>query len=63
MEKINVYCPKCKEVVAKRDIESNMNGKYKCRNCNKLVVFDYKTWKTTLQNVPRRVTNSGMRFW
>lgn len=58
-----IICPQCLHEVGTHDGRSKINPAVKCRNCNKLVVYDVKTGKCELKPVPERTAGSGMRFY
>ena len=58
-----IYCPKCGRKVATWDRRSTINISVKCKNCNKLVVYDIENEKVKIKEIPQRTTSSGMRFY
>ena len=58
-----IYCPKCGRKVATWDGRSANNISVKCKNCNKLVVYDVENEKSEIKAIPQRSTSGGMRFY
>lgn len=58
-----IVCPICKEKIGIYDGLSTINPVAKCRNCNKLVVYDIEDGRCRLERVPERMSGSGMRFY
>lgn len=57
-----IYCPECGRRVAEWDGRSTINVVSNCRKCNKRVVYNVETGKTTIKRKIDRCTSSGMRF-
>ena len=58
-----IYCPICKQKVAKYDGHSAMNVIVNCKKCNMQVVYWVEEQKTKIRPIPPRNTSSGMRFY
>ena len=61
--KANIYCPECGRKVAEYDGKSRIPIKVKCRNCEKLVIYDIENLEVRTEKVPVRTTGSGMRLY
>lgn len=60
---LKIDCPKCKEHIFDLDGRTTLNITGKCKNCNKLIVYDAKTKEVKMRNIPPRATSSGLRFY
>ena len=60
---LKINCPKCQEQVLDLDGRTTLNITGKCKNCNKLIVYDAQTKEVKIRNIPPRDTSSGMRFY
>lgn len=58
-----ILCPQCFRKVGTHDGRSTINPIVKCKNCNKLVVYDIETGKREVKPIPERTQGSGMRFY
>ena len=61
-QKIRVYCPGCGRLVGECSAKSHIDKTYKCRNCNKMVVYHTETGERDLKKLPKRAQSSGMTF-
>ena len=62
--KTNIVCPICHKFIADINPKFSNNKIYvKCRECDKLIVFDKNTCNATVKDVPLRNSSSGMRFY
>lgn len=60
---IAIICPQCKHKVGIYDGRSGINPKIKCRECNKLIVYDISSGKAEMKAIPQRTQGSGVRFY
>ena len=60
--KIRVYCPGCRRLVGKCDSKSHIDKTYKCKKCNRMIVYHTDTGKQEIKDVPKRTCSSGMIF-
>lgn len=62
-EKQTITCTLCGRKVGTHDGRGTMILQYRCKNCNRLIVYNPigKTKKTA--KIPHRQDSSGMRFW
>lgn len=59
-----VYCPICKRKISTINDEYSSNRvAIKCRNCDKLIIFNFEYGTHEIKNVPKRNSSSGMRFY
>lgn len=61
-QKIRVYCPGCGRLVGECSSKSHIDKTYKCRNCNKMVVYHTETGEREIKKLPKRNQSSGMTF-
>ena len=61
MEK-TIYCPICKRKVGDYDGKATINQMYRCKKCNKKIVYYTDTGETKAKSLPIRTTSSGVTF-
>lgn len=61
-KKIRVYCPGCNRLVGECDAKSHIDKTYKCKKCNRMVVYHTETGEIELKKLPVRDQSSGMTF-
>lgn len=60
--KIRVYCPECGRLVGKCDSKSHIDKTYRCKKCNRMIVYHTDTGKQEIKDVSKRTCSSGMIF-
>ena len=61
-QKIRVYCPGCGRLVGECSSKSHIDKTYKCRNCDKMVVYHTETGEREIKKLTKRDQSSGMTF-
>ena len=61
-EEKKIYCPGCKRKVGTHDGRSTINKIFRCKNCNKRVVYHVDTGETEIKRIQKRNCSSGMTF-
>lgn len=61
-QKIRVYCPGCGRLVGECSSKSHIDKTYKCRNCDKMVVYHTETGQREIKKLPKRDQSSGITF-
>ena len=59
---ITISCPICKNVIGGHNPDTTTNSIYRCRKCNKRVVYHIDSEKITIKNFPSKITSSGVSF-
>lgn len=62
-EKQMITCPLCGRKVGTHDGRGTMVLQYRCKKCNKLIVYNPIGKTTKAIRIPHRQESSGMRFW
>ena len=57
-----IYCPICGRKVGKYNLRSTMNVTCRCMKCNKRVIYDYQTGKTSVKKMPERFSSGAKMF-
>lgn len=61
-KEVDIYCPKCKNRVAKYDGKTTIDIIARCQNCMKRVVYHINTGETEIKKLPPREASSGIEF-
>ena len=57
-----INCPICGRKVGGHNELSKINSIFRCRHCNRRVVFNVETREIEIKNLPPRNTVSGISF-
>lgn len=57
-----VYCPKCKNRVARFYGKASVNIVARCSKCKKRIIYHVDTGETEMKELPPRTTSSGIEF-
>lgn len=57
-----IYCPKCGRKVGTWDGRSTINVIFRCRKCNKRIVYHVDTGEVERKDIPKRNCSSGKTF-
>ncbi len=61
--KETILCPACGWKAGEYDGKAKTTLEYRCKHCNKRVVFNPVNRKIEAKRIPDRKTSSGLRFY